>query len=176
MRIKGKLMIVAWVALVGGFCASVGPVARAGDSQKASCPYGISPKKAASILGISPGDLRVQAVKQMVSPDDIKNKTYQIAPCHYSYSAKSSFLKRFSYVVYVYNDPHRARGDFERMKGHFSAAAKVVMLPGLGEAAFYVRDPRFPRLVAVKGTLLVDVMNPKEVSLRKRVAALVLGK
>lgn len=160
------------LAIFAGFLVNHGGVAFGGDL----CAYTISVEKAAAILGIQPGDLKVQSLKEMVSPDDTRNKTYQADPCRYSYSSKSNFLKRFSYVVYPYNNPRHARRDYDTMKSNFSTTSKVVEIPRLGDASFYVKDKRFPRLFAVKADVLVDVMNPRDVKLREKVAARVLEK
>ncbi len=170
-RDVNSYMFVALAVFIG-FLFTHGGVAFGGDL----CAYRISIEKAAAILGIQPGDLKVQSFKEMVSPDDTKNKTYQANPCRYGYSSKSNFLKRFSYVVHSYNHPKRARRDYDTMKRNFSTAAKVVEITRLGDASFYVRDKRFPRLLAVKADVLIDVMNPGDVKLRKKVAALVLRK
>ncbi len=169
-RNLSRMMVVALTVFLG-FLFIKGHVALG----KAPCPYKISSAKAAAILDIKPTDLGVRSFPQMVSPDDTKNKTYKVPPCSYGYRSKSNFRKAFSYVVYTYNDPQRARRDYTTMKGNFSTAAKVEELSGLGDAAFWVNDSRFPRLVAVKGNVLIDVMNPRDVKLRKQVAALVLG-
>ena len=173
MGMKRFETIVLGMVLLGLFCAVVLP-AIAANQKGHACSNGISLEKASAILGVAPGDISARSFPQMVSPDDTRNKTYKVPPCSYGYRSKSNLLKRISYTVYSFNSPERARGAFDTMKRNFSTAAKVERVSGLGDAAFHVADKRFHRLVAVRGTLLVDIINPADVKLQKRVMALVL--
>lgn len=175
MRKKGFLWIVMGVALLGFFCVGMATV-NASNKKGTACSQGLSSAEAASVLGVKANDLNVRSFPQMVSPDDTKNKTYKVPPCSYSYRSKTNFRKGISYVVYIYNDPKRARRDYETMKGNFATSAKVEKVPGLGDEAFWVNDKRFHRLVAIKGNRMVDILNPTDVKLQKRVMVLVLKK
>ena len=141
-----------------------------------ACRYEIPLDQAAAILGVAAGDLNRRSFKRPVSPEDQKNKTYKISPCGYGYRSKSNFLKSISYTVYNYSRPQKARSVFDTMKGNFKTVAKVEAVQGLGDEAFWVNDPRFHRLVALKGTLMIDVVSPKELKLQKRIIRLLLGK
>lgn len=149
-----------------------------GDASKKTgkkCSYEIPPVRAAALLSISPDDLVVNILGQMVSPDDIKAKLYTVPPCSYNYRSKTSFLKSISYTVYIYNDLQRMFADYEKMKGNFSTVSKVDAVPGLGDKAFWVGDKRFRRLVAIKGNLLIDVIRPGDLKRKREIVQMVLG-
>ncbi len=140
------------------------------------CCGAVSLKNAAALLGVSPGDLQKNSRPMMVSPDDIRKKTYKSLPCSCSIRSKSNFLKSISYVIYHYNDPRQARVDFNTMKNNFAIVSKVDVVKGLGGEVFWAGDKRFRRMVALKGAVLIDVMNPVDYKVQKGVLRLVLGK
>ena len=80
-----------------------------------------------------------------------------------------------SYVTYVHNKDEQARLEFERMKEGFETVSKVDIIPEIGDASFWAGDSRFQRLVAVKGDALIDVLNPKDFDMQKRIVLLVLN-
>lgn len=135
----------------------------------------ISLESAASILIVSTDDLQKSNMDIMVSPDDIKNKTFKIQPCNCAIRSKSNFLKSINYIIYEYNDPKQARIDFNKMKNNYGTISKIDVVPDIGDGTFWVGDKRFQRMVSIKGDVLVDVLNPKEFDLQRQIISLVLG-
>ncbi len=142
----------------------------------AACRYGILLEEAAAVLGVAASDLSQRSFKLPVSPEDQKNKTYEVPPCSYSYRSKSNFFKSIHYTVYVYSRPGKARSVFETMKGNFKTVAKVEAIQGSGDTAFWVNDRRFHRFVVLKGRIMIDVVSPKDLTLQKKVVRILMGK
>jgi hypothetical protein len=140
----------------------------------AGCGYSITLKEAAGILTVPGDDLQKSSRKIMVSPDDLREKTYQGIPCIYHFRSKTNFLKSINYTVYVYSDPGRARREFEKMRGNFSTVSRVEEVPGLGDETFRVNDKRFQRMIAIKGGVMIDVLTPADPNLQKQLLRLVL--
>jgi len=175
MRVRRHLNIVNVFVFVMAFGFVIpGSGAASGKTGKV-CTYKIPPDKAAALLSISSNDLSINILGKMVSPDDIKAKTYKVPPCGYYYRSKTSFSKSISYTVYIYNDPRRALADYERIKGNFSTVSKVEAVPMLGDKAFWAGDDRFRRLVAIKGNLLIDVVRPGDLQRKREIVRMVLG-
>ena len=124
----------------------------------------ITLESAASILVVSTDELQKNNMDIMVSPDDIKNKTFKIQPCNCTIRSKSNFLKSINYII-----------DFNKMKNNYGTISKVDVVPGIGDGTFWVGDNRFQRMVSIKGNVLVDVLSPKEFDLQKQIISLVLG-
>jgi hypothetical protein len=135
---------------------------------------GISIEEAAVILGKSPDDLLKSSNDGLVSPDDIRKKTYKVPPCTCRIKSKSDYLKSVNYIIYIYNDPGRARDDFDTMRTDFKVVAKVDDTPGLGDQAFRAVNSHLERMVALKGGVLIDVLTPGDFARQKRVVELVL--
>ena len=135
----------------------------------------ITLESAASILVVSIDELQKSNMDIMVSPDDIKNKTFKIQPCNCAIRSKSNFLKSINYIIYEYNDHKQARIDFNKMKNNYGTISKVDVVPDIGDGTFWVGDNRFQRMVSIKGDVLVDVLSPKEFDLQKQIISLVLG-
>ena len=135
----------------------------------------ITLENAAIILGVSTDDLQENNADIMVSPDDIKNKTFKIQPYNCAIRSKSNLLKGINYIIYVYNDLGQARIDFNKMQNSYGAISKVDIVPDIGDETFWVRDNRFQRMVSIKGEVVIDVLSPKEFDLQKQIIRLVLG-
>ena len=148
----------------------------AAEKKTFTCGSLLTLKDAAALLGVSPGDLQKSSRTMMISPDDIRKKTYKSLLCSYRIRSKSDFLKSIVYTIYLYNDPRQARMDFNRMKGHFAAVSKVDTVKGLGGEVFWARNKHLRRMIALKGTALIDVMNPADFNAQKRILRLVLEK
>lgn len=135
----------------------------------------ISLENAATILGVSIDDLQTNNTDTMVSPDDIKKKTFKMPPYNCSIRSKSDFLKGISYIIYVYNDPGRALIEYNKMQNSYGTISKVDVVPGIGDETFWVSDNRFQRMVSIKKDVVIDVLNPKEFDLQKQIIRLILG-
>ena len=136
----------------------------------------ITLENAATILVVSTDDLQKSSRDLMVSPEDLQKKIYKIHPYHCTIRSKSNFLKLITYVTYVYNDPGKARIEFDKMQKNFESLSKVDVLPDIGDEAFWVGDNRFQRMVAIKGDVVIDVLSPKDFNLQKQIIRLVLDK
>jgi hypothetical protein len=148
----------------------------AAEKKTFTCGSLLTLKDAAALLGVSPGDLQKSSRTMMISPDDIRKKTYKSLPCSYRIRSKSDFLKSIVYTIYLYNEPRQARMDFNRMKSHFAAVSKVDEVKGLEGKVFRARNKHLRRMIALKGTALIDVMNPADFNAQKRILRLVLEK
>jgi hypothetical protein len=155
---------------------SIAPWTVAAEADRTSRCNGITLENAATILAVSTDDLQKSNTDIMVSPDDIKNKTYKIRPYNCAIRSKSNFLKGINYIIYVYNDLGQARFDFNKMRNNYAAISKVDVVPDIGDETFWVSDNRFQRMVSIKGDVVVDVLSPKEVDLQKQIVRLVLSK
>ena len=111
----------------------------------------------------------------MVSPDDIKKKTFKMQPCNCAIRSNTNFLKSINYIFYVYNDHRQARIDFNKMQNNYATISKVEAVPDIGDKTFWVGDKRFQRMVSVKGDVLVDVLGPKEFDAQKQIISAVLA-
>ena len=136
----------------------------------------ITLENAAIILAVSTDDLQKSSRDLMVSPEDLQKKIYKIHPYNCTIRSKSNFLKLITYVTYVYNDPGKARKEFDKMQKNFESLSKVDVVPDIGDEAFWAGDNRFQRMVAIKGGVVIDVLSPKEFNLQKQIIRLVLDK
>jgi hypothetical protein len=136
----------------------------------------ITLENAANILAVSTYDLQKSSRDLMVSPEDLQKKIYKIHPYNCTIRSKSNFLKLITYVTYVYNDPGKARKEFDKMQKNFESLSKVDVIPDIGDEAFWAGDNRFQRMVAIKGGVVIDVLSPKEFNLQKQIIRLVLDK
>jgi len=76
----------------------------------------------------------------------------------------------------VYNNPGKARIEFDKMQKNFESLSKVDVVPDIGDEAFWVGDNRFQRMVAIKGDIVIDVLSPKDFNLQKQIIRLILDK
>ena len=136
----------------------------------------ITLENAANILAVSTDDLQKSSRDLMVSPEDLQKKIYKIHPYNCTIRSKSNFLKLITYVTYVYNDPGKARKEFDKMQKNFESLSKVDVIPDIGDEAFWAGDNRFQRMVAIKGGVVIDVLSPKEFNLQKQIIRRVLDK
>ncbi len=136
----------------------------------------ITLENAATILVVSTDDLQKSSRDLMVSPEDLQKKIYKIHPYNCTIRSKSNFLKLITYVTYVYNDPGKARIEFDKMQKNFESISKVDVVPDIGDEVFWVGDNRFQRMVAIKGDVVIDVLSPKDFNLQKQIIRLVLDK
>ena len=134
----------------------------------------ITLENGATLLNASIEDLQKSSHDLMVSPDDLKSKIYKTHPYNCSIRSKSDFLKFITYVTYTYNDPGQAHMEFNKMRKGFESISKVDTIQDIGDEAFWAGDKRFQRMVAIKGGVVIDVLNPKELSLQKKIISLVL--
>jgi len=167
--------VVFIIFFISGLLLS-GSRASTAEKKGSNCNHALTLKDAAALLGVSPGDLQKSSRTVMISPDDIRKKTYKSLPCSYRIRSKSDFLKSIVYTIYLYNDPRQARMDFNRMKNHFAAVSKVDAVKGLEGEVYWAGGKHLHRMVALKGTALIDVMNPADFDIQKRIMRLVLGK
>jgi hypothetical protein len=137
---------------------------------------GITLENAATILGVSPDDLQKSTSDIMVSPEDLQEKIYKIHPYNCTIRSKSNFLKFLTYIVYVYNDPEQARREFNKMQKGFESVSRVDIVPDIGDKTFWVADNRFQRMISIKGSVVIDVLSPKEFTIQKQIIHLVLHK
>lgn len=128
----------------------------------------------ATLLNVAIEDLQESSHDLMVSPDDLKSKIYKIQPYNCSIRSKSDFLKFITYVIYTYNDPGKAQMEFDKMRKGFETISKVDTIQDIGDEAFWAGDKRFQRMVAIKDGVVIDVLNPKELSLQKKIMSLIL--
>ncbi len=161
-------MIFSSVFLVTLLCGTA--MVQAGHG----CCTEITKGDAAAILDIGPGQILSSPSVQLVSPEDTKNKVYKWPPCRCSFRSKSNFSKAISYSVYVFNDAPKGLSTLDTMKKNFETVSDVEELEIPGCRAFRVKDDRFHRLVALKGNVLVDILNPPPVELQKKLAAMIL--
>ncbi len=168
-------MIISTVLFVLALCGAKGTIA-ASEKSAGDCCTAITLEKAAVILSVPPEDLLKSSSEMMVSPEDLQKKTYKIHPYTCRIRSKSNFLKSINYIIYVYNDPGQARLDFDQMRYHYKIVSKVDDVPGIGDEAFRADDQHLQRMVAIKGGVVIDILNPKEFSLQKRVISLILEK
>ena len=136
----------------------------------------ITLENAATILAVSTDDLQKSSRDLMVSPEDLEKKIYKIQPYNCTIRSKSNFLKLITYVTYVYNNPGKARIEFDKMQKNFESLSKVDVVPDIGDEAFWVGDNRFQRMVAIKGDIVIDVLSPKDFNLQKQIIRLILDK
>ena len=176
MKIEKFLAVGAILSLLVFFGYPFGRPGVAFGKMKSMCHYGLSLDKAASILRVAPRDLNQRSYELPVSPENQKNRIYKVPPCRYTYRSKTNFVKSISYTVYEYTRSGKAWSVFETMKDNFKTVAKVEMVPGLGEAAFWVNDKRFHRLVVLKDKIMMDVVSPKNLALQKQVVRVLMGK
>ena len=175
MKLKRLLQLVTlsvFFLTVGLLCTN--PTSMAAKTNDANRCGGITLENAATILAVSPDDLRKSSSPMMVSPDDLQKKIYKTPPYTCRIRSKSNFLKSIAYVTYVYNDPGQAFRDFKKMKEGFESASRVDVVPGIGDGAFWAGDKRFQRMVAMKGGIIIDVSAPTDPNLQKLVIRLVL--
>ncbi len=159
---KGLKITIIWILfLASGFLYSDFKVFASESDTEDLCSF-IPLEKAAVILSLPENDLQKSNRELMVSPEDVKNKTYKQPPLSCSIQSKSNFFKMITYITYVFNDPSHAQVELKKMKEGFKTVAEVEMIKGMGEEAFWVGDKRFQRLVARKNNKLIDVLNPKE--------------
>jgi len=177
MNFKQLLFLMTFLSLF--LCLRLllpGSPALAAEKKGSDCCDVILLRDAAVFLGVSSGNLQKNVRTVMVSPDDIRKKIYKSPPCSCSIRSKSNFLKSISYTIYHYNDPRQARRDFNTMKNNFAAASKVDNVKGLGSEVLWAGDKRFHRMVALKGAVLIDVINPADFNIQKRILRLILDK
>ncbi len=153
-----------------------GSTITAATGTNAGCGYSITIKEAAKILDVPGNDLQKNIRETLVSPDNLRNKTYQGIPCSYHFRSKTNFLKSINYTVYVYNDLGRARQEFKKMRENFSTVSKVEGVPNIGDEAFWVNDKRFHRMFVIKDKVMIDVSTPHDPNLQKQLLRLVLDK
>ncbi len=166
---KSWVILLCWVVMMW-------PSGLVWGGEQGACPYRISNEEAARILKVAPDDLAFRAYPKGVSPDDQKKKTYKIPPCSYRFRSKSNFLKSISYVVYVFRRSEKAHSVFQTMRNNFSTVAKVEAVESLGDEAFWVRDDRFHRLIAVRKNVMFDVVSPKDRRLQGQIIRILLKK
>jgi hypothetical protein len=159
-RVLKILMIWILVPVSGGLFFDFRALASETDVENL-CSI-IPLEKAAEILSVPENDLQMSNRELMVSPEKVKNKTYQQPPLSCSIRSKSNFLKTITYVIYVFNDPSRAQMELKEMKQGFEAVSKVEMINGMGDEAFWAGDRRFQRFVARKNNKMIDIVSPKE--------------
>lgn len=136
----------------------------------------ITIEKAAVILSLPENDLQKSHRELMVSPEDVKNKTYKQPPLSCSIRSKSNFLKMITYVIYVFNEPSHTQVELRKMKEGFETVSEVEMINGTGEEAFWAGDKRFQRLVARKNNKLIDVLSPKEFESQADIMQMIMDK
>jgi len=154
------------------FAAAPTPAADSGDTSRC---MGLSLEEAGAILGVSSTDLVVEGRDMMVSPQDLEKGLYRKTPHTCTFRSQNDFLRFVSYITYVHSSKQQARLEWERMKEGFETVSAVDAVPGVGDEAFWAGDSRFRRMVAVKGAVVVDVLNPKDFDLQKRILKSVLA-
>jgi hypothetical protein len=177
MKLKRLLCLTAISVLflnLGVLCTSSKILATETDGRD-RCSS-ITLKNAANILAVSTDDLQKSSRDLMVSPEDLQKKIYKIHPYNCTIRSKSNFLKLITYVTYVYNDPGKARKEFDKMQKNFESLSKVDVVPDIGDETFWAGDNRFQRMVAIKGGVVIDVLSPKEFNLQKQIICIVLDK
>ncbi len=175
MKLKQLIQLTTIsILFLGLLCANFKTLASETNGTK-RCS-GVTFENAATILAVSTNDLHKSSNDLMVSPEDLQKKIYKIHPYNCTIRAKSNFLKFITYTTYVYNDPGQARIDFNKMREAFGSVSKVDVVPDIGDEAFWAGDKRFQRMVAIKGDVLIDVLNPNDFSLQKRIIRMVLDK
>ena len=170
-----KITIIWVLFLAAGFFHS-GFKAFASESNTENLCSFIPLEKAAEILSLPANDLQKNHRDLMVSPEDVKNKTYKQPPLSCTIRSKSSFLKMITYVIYVFNDPSHAQEELKKIKEGFETVSEVEMIKGMGEEAFWAGDKRFQRLVARKNNKMVDILNPKEFKFQVDMMQMVMDK
>jgi hypothetical protein len=148
-------------------------VLTAGDGPERIC-QALTIAASAELLDGSPGDLQRSSRAMPVSPEDLKSKTYPVPPASCTIQSKTDFSKSIAFNVTTYSGSQQARRAMNEMKAGFAGVSTVEPVAGIGDAAFWAGDPRFKRLVAVKGAVLVDVMRPGERERQERIIRLVL--
>jgi hypothetical protein len=177
MQLKKIVRLTSiWILFLVVCMLFIAPWNVAAKTDSTSRCNSITLENAATILVVSTDDLQKSNTDIMVSPDDIKNKTFKMQPYNCAIRSKSNFLKGINYIIYVYNDLGQARIDFKKMQNSYAAISKVDVVPDIGDVTFWVSDNRFQRMVSIKGDIVVDVLSPKEFDLQKQIVRLVLGK
>lgn len=174
LKIVSRLTIISIIFLVMCVLFTVSRNFAAETDNTNRCKS-ISLENAATILAVSTDDLQKNNSDIMVSPEDIKKKTFKIQPCNCAIRSKTNFLKGINYIIYEYNDPGQARIDFKKMHNSYGTISEVDVVPDIGDETFWVGDNRFQRMVSIKGDVVVDVLSPKEFDLQKQIISLVLG-
>lgn len=146
----------------------------AAEMDSSSHCNGVTLEDGAAILDLSIDDLLKSSSEIMVSPDDIKKKTYKTPPVSCSIKSKSNFFKFITYVTYIHSSADKAGTEFNKMQKGFESITTVDKITDIGDKAFWVSDTRFQRLVAIKGDVIIDVLSPKDFELQKRVTQLIL--
>lgn len=168
-----RLLAISVLFLNLGFMGANSEIVAAETADTERCTS-ITFKEGAAILDVSTDDLQTTSHDIMVSPDDLQKKIYKTPPYNCTIRSKSDFLKSIAYITYIYSDPKQAHSDYIKMKKGYESVSTVEDIPGLGDKTFWVADNRFQRLVGAKGTVLVDILSPKDVNLQKQVIRLVL--
>ncbi|MCB2180802.1 MAG: hypothetical protein KQH63_02110 [Desulfobulbaceae bacterium] len=146
----------------------------ANESDASSRCDSITLENAAAFLLVPAADLQKRSSDVMVSPEDMQKKIYKAPPYSCIISSKSNFLKSINYVTYEYSDPGKARAEFNTMQQNFGTVSKVDVVPGIGDTTFHVADNRFQRMVAIKGNVVIDVLNPKDFEIQKQIMQQIL--
>jgi hypothetical protein len=164
--------IALTVLTLGLLC--INSTAYAAETKSTNRCSAITLKNGAALLNVPIDDLQKSSTDLMVSPDDLKKKIYKSHPFNCSIRSKSEFLKFITYIIYEYNDSGQAHIEFNKMRQGFESISKVDIIPDIGDAAFWAGDQRFQRMVAIKGGVVIDALNPKEFDLQMKIISLVL--
>ncbi|MBA3011913.1 MAG: hypothetical protein KKF12_09035 [Proteobacteria bacterium] len=177
MTINTALKItILWILfLASGFLHSDFKTFASESDIENLCSF-IAVEKAAAILSLPVADLQKSHRELMVSPEDVKNKTYKQPPLSCSIRSKSNFLKMITYVIYVFNEPSHAQVELRKMKTGFETVSEVEMIKGMGEEAFWAGGKRFQRLVARKNNKMIDVLSPKEFNFQADIMQMIMDK
>jgi len=177
MTIRKALKITSlWVFILGsGFLYSDFKTFASESDIENLCSF-IVIEKAAAILSLPENDLQKSHRELMVSPEDVKNKTYEQPPLSCSIQSKSNFFKMITYVIYVFNEPSHAQVELKKMRERFETVSEVEMIKGMGGEAFWAGDKRFQRLVARKNNKMIDVLRPKEFKLQVDIMQTIMDK
>ena len=172
-RLPKAASMVILMVIIAFLAADVGSIASAGETTHSCC--NISLADAAGILDVPSQDLQKHSRELMLSPEQLKKNIYKKHPCSCSIREKGNFLKIIAYRIYEYNKPRQAHMDFEQMKQGFASCSTVDVVPDLGDEAFWAGDKRFRRLVAVQKNVMIDVSNPSDFELNRKIIRLVLA-
>lgn len=91
-----------------------------------------------------------------------------------AFRSKSNFLKQLSFSAYQEASPETAQRELEKLKQGFTFLSEIEAVAGLGDEAFWAGNDRLKRMVARKGPLLIDVLNPKDFEQQKRLLQILL--